>query len=368
MLVSLETLKEDLHKLEQAQEEERNRKEDFITSPSVDVSSFDIEQNAQDMQQDKDINQVEFVETVVETNVDDVLETPVTTIIDDKQMDLEIDEQKTTEIINDVITEKEEIVDAIFIPEIIAADDQQLRKTLNFLQEEHLVKQENVDDLDEDGSQNTIFWYIDYNHAVKVIMVRMYLLQEKLKKDEIQARSCSMYHCPGFESKVCNGRYTESEAQQVVDTKAGLFLCQECARVHVNNPDPPPKESYTLQLEDNTKDLKNAEENLRRVKVQFSRKMIGTQQLRNGIYDLIEKVRSKGAGPLTSNLPSENREMDIGTERIEGTGRTYNIKQKKREQQKSKAQASGAATLNLKGGKNDVDDLTFLKNAIWDNS
>ena len=94
MLVSLETLKEDLHKLEQAQEEERNRKEDFITSPSVDVSSFDIEQNAQDMQQDKDINQVEFVETVVETNVDDVLETPVTTIIDDKQMDLEIDEQK----------------------------------------------------------------------------------------------------------------------------------------------------------------------------------------------------------------------------------------------------------------------------------
>jgi transcription initiation factor IIE alpha subunit len=39
----------------------------------------------------------------------------------------------------------------------------QLRKTLQFLQEEHLVKSEAVDDLAEGGSQATKFWYIDYN-------------------------------------------------------------------------------------------------------------------------------------------------------------------------------------------------------------
>jgi transcription initiation factor TFIIE subunit alpha len=39
----------------------------------------------------------------------------------------------------------------------------QLRKTLQFLQEEHLVKTEQVDDLAEGGSQATKFWFIDYN-------------------------------------------------------------------------------------------------------------------------------------------------------------------------------------------------------------
>ena len=42
-----------------------------------------------------------------------------------------------------------------------------LRATLQFLQEEHLVKYETVDDLTQGGSQATKFWYIDYNHAVR---------------------------------------------------------------------------------------------------------------------------------------------------------------------------------------------------------
>ena len=43
----------------------------------------------------------------------------------------------------------------------------QLRKTLQFLQEEHLVKSEAVDDLAEGGSQATKFWYIDYNRKFR---------------------------------------------------------------------------------------------------------------------------------------------------------------------------------------------------------
>ena len=37
----------------------------------------------------------------------------------------------------------------------------QLRRTLQFLEEEHLVKHELVDDLKVGGSQNTKFWYIE---------------------------------------------------------------------------------------------------------------------------------------------------------------------------------------------------------------
>ncbi len=39
--------------------------------------------------------------------------------------------------------------------------------------------------------------------------------------------------------------------------------------------------------------LKLAMDNIRRINVQFSSKMVGNQQIRNGIYDLIQKVRIK---------------------------------------------------------------------------
>lgn len=95
------------------------------------------------------------------------------------------------------------------------------------------------------------------------------------------------------------------------------------------NPNPPPMESYTLQLVDNTKFLKEAMDLLRRVNVQFRAKMFGNVQVRAGIYDLIQKVRNKTTEPLTSNLPSENRDQNIGPARVEGTGRTANTRQKK---------------------------------------
>jgi len=242
----------------------------------------------------------------------------------------------------------------------------QLRATLTFLKSEHLVKSEMVDDLDEGGSQNTIFWYIDYNMAVHTIRLRMYLLQKSLEDAEKRARSCSMYLCPGYSKGLCDGRYTEAEALRVTDVETGLFLCRECTRVHENNPDPPPKEEYTLQLLDNTEDLRVALEMTRRVKVQMSVKMMGNQQLRPGIYDLMQKVRKVAAGvPLTSNLPSENRVMEIGTKRLEGTGRTHAVKKKKSIQQQANGSAFGAGGMGIVHlNKVGSDELTFLKNAM----
>lgn len=193
-----------------------------------------------------------------------------------------------------------------------------------------------------------------------MIRLRIFLLQKKLEEAEMRARSSSMYLCPGYKTKACNGCYSETEAQQLTDPETGLFLCQECFNAHVANPDPPPKETYTLQLMDNTKALRQAMDQIRRVKVQFSSKMVGNQQLRVGIYDLIQKVRIKGAGPLTSNLPSENRMMNIGSKRLEGTGRTAGVKLKKL---KEKIGETGNIKKFL-GGTTGSDDLTFLKNAL----
>ena len=73
----------------------------------------------------------------------------------------------------------------------------QIRKTLQFLQEEHLVKSEAINDLQEGGSQATKYWYVDYNHAVNTIRLRIYLMQKDLEKRELDARSSSIYLCPG---------------------------------------------------------------------------------------------------------------------------------------------------------------------------
>jgi len=248
----------------------------------------------------------------------------------------------------------------------------QLRKTLTFLKREHLVQNEAVDDLDEGGSQSTVFWYIDYNMAVHAIRLRMKLMQLKLKEAEDRARSCSMYVCPGYEKGLCGGRYTETEALRVTDMESGLFLCRECARVHANNPNPPSKEEYTLQLMDNAEDLRIAMENTRRVRVQMSGKHVGNRHLRRGIYDLIQTVRKVGGSqPLTSNLPSENREMGIGSERWEGTGRTYGVRQKKKSQKANESSSNNNAdfvdnetALKIKKIKNSNDDFTDLKNAM----
>lgn len=241
-----------------------------------------------------------------------------------------------------------------------------LRATLQFLQEEHLVKFETVDDLTQGGSQATKFWYIDYNHAVHSIRLRMHLLRIQLEHAEKRARSSSLYLCPGYDTKRCNGSYTEEEAQQIVNTETGLFLCQQCFMKYEVDPNAPSRDTYTLRLVDNAKDLRLAMDHMRRVNVQFSGKMIGNQQLRAGIYDLLQKVRGKGKSPITSNLPSENFALGIGSKRLAGTGRTAGIKARKLEQQGVAASATAARNYLVGGGKRSAEgsDLTFLKNAM----
>lgn len=97
--------------------------------------------------------------------------------------------------------------------------------------------------------------------------------------------------------------------------------------------------------------------------------MIGIQQLRAGVYDLLQKVRGKGKAPITSNLPSENFSLGRGSKRLAGTGRTAGIKARKLEQQGVAGTAESAKNILVGGntGKRGFQsDLTFLKNAMGD--
>lgn len=270
------------------------------------------------------------------------------------------------------------LVDILIAQKFLRDDDmaprlslpaKKLRTALQFLQEEHLVRCETVDDLAQGGSQATKFYYLDYNRAVHSIRLRLLLLQEKLKDAERQASNNSYYLCPG-NPKRCLGRYTEEEAQKEVDSITGRFLCQDCKRNFENDPLPTP--AYTLQLVDNTKALRIAVDNMRRFNLQMTSKTIDNATLRPSIFDLVQKVRGGGhhphqhRDPVTSNLPSENFALDIGSKRLEGTGRTAGIKAKKLEQQgvaASAAQAKKYLVGGPTGGNGDAHEL-FLKNAL----
>ena len=91
----------------------------------------------------------------------------------------------------------------------------------------------------------------------------------------------------------------------------------------------PTKDTYTLELVNNRTALKQAMDHIQRVNVQMTAKMTGNQQMRNGVYDLIQNVSQKGGGQLTSNLPLENWMLNIGVQRLKGMGRRANDKLKK---------------------------------------
>jgi hypothetical protein len=184
-----------------------------------------------------------------------------------------------------------------------------------------------------------------------------------------------MYLCPGYKTRMCNGRYNESDAQSIVDDESGLFLCRECVATYSRHPSPPSKSEYTLRLLDNRSEVNRAIEDMRRVRVQFSSKIdVDGIALRQGIFDLIQRVRSATRGgtnnePLSTNLPSENISMGIGSKRIAGTGRTAGLLIKKQERQGIRQLVSGTDVVGDDrrgtGSRNaNNDELTFLRNAI----
>mmetsp|Transcript_6679 Transcript_6679/g.9889 ORF Transcript_6679/g.9889 Transcript_6679/m.9889 type:complete len:453 (-) Transcript_6679:249-1607(-) len=234
----------------------------------------------------------------------------------------------------------------------------QLRRTMEYLHREMLVKYELVDDLADGGAQQTKFWYVDYNHCVNVIRWRVFKLKQQSEKAELLARSSSMYVCPNYTKNVCNGTYSELEAQQVLDFDTGMFLCQECAKAFANHPDPPPKSSYTLEVVDSSADLKKAMETMKRINEQFSSQRVGNQQLRLGIFELLQKLRKGAKGPLSSNLPSENYALGNGSKRLDGTGRTAGIKAKKKLEQ----QGEFVGTVKAREGRAE-EAFEYFKNS-----
>ena len=241
-----------------------------------------------------------------------------------------------------------------------------LRKILQYLKSEQLVESEDVDDLNSGGSRSSTFWYIDYNHTIKVITLRIHLLLSSLEKAEQQARSSSLYVCPNYDKGLCNGSFTELQAQSSIDFTTGAFICSICKAENELNLEPEPIESYTLKVIDNTKLIADSMRVLKKVRVQLSEKVhpfsLGQKVIRGGILELLQLVRSSSR-PLSSNLPSDNYATGIGSKRLVGTGRTATIKAKKAKLDSALGITSKDVASDEHGqNSNKGVDLLYLKN------
>jgi transcription initiation factor IIE alpha subunit len=210
-----------------------------------------------------------------------------------------------------------------------------LRKTLQFLKDEHIVQYEDIQIISTTANPQkqqkrrkaiNRFWYIDYHHAVYSIRLRLHGMKNDLEQQLQEARNTCHYVCPGWKMKRCNGHYTEQELQyQSIDSETGLFLCVECHSMYEDNPEGPSKKECALESVDKTSLVKSIEGKLRRLDVQMSPKWIDTtQRLRPGVYDLIQRAKGlcRDGNPIPSNLPSDNIDL-MGWDENKGDGSTY---------------------------------------------
>jgi len=182
-----------------------------------------------------------------------------------------------------------------------------LRKTLAFLQTEHLVACERVSRIVETSDsrrtyrreKNVVFWYLDYNRAVHTIRFRIHKKKETLQEKVKTLSSQCTFQCP-----TCQELSTELDVQSYPMHK-NSFLCFRCYKWHVDNPDAPDIQSYTLQVVDHSEELRQAETILQRINTQLREATISGSKLRNGVFDILRRIQNRKK-TIPCNLPSEN--------------------------------------------------------------
>ena len=133
-------------------------------------------------------------------------------------------------------------VDERVIAEAMRLSAKFIRKTLRFLQEEHLLVSEsvkysikrttNVEEPDDPDievrkrSETHVFWAVDYPRVVDVLRLKIHGITELLKRNSGNKVSIMTYQCPA-----CGASYTSLQAASLIDMASGVFRCEDCRGV-----------------------------------------------------------------------------------------------------------------------------------------
>lgn len=116
-----------------------------------------------------------------------------------------------------------------------------IRKTLRYLESEHLLVSEsvkfafrrtNVEQPDDEEievkkrHETHVFWAVDYPRVLDTVRLKIRGIQELLKRNSGNSVSIVTYQCPS-----CGARFSSLEAASLIDPIEGVFRCEECHSV-----------------------------------------------------------------------------------------------------------------------------------------
>ena len=116
-----------------------------------------------------------------------------------------------------------------------------IRKTLRYLESEHLLVSEsvkfafrrtNVEQPDDEEievrkrHETHVFWAVDYPRVLDTVRLKIRGIQELLKKNSGNSVSIVTYQCPS-----CGAHFSSLQAASLIDPMEGVFRCEECQSV-----------------------------------------------------------------------------------------------------------------------------------------
>jgi len=133
-----------------------------------------------------------------------------------------------------------------FVDEAVIAQELRLsakfiRKTLRYLESEHLLvsesvkfafKRTNVDEPDDPDievkkrHETHVFWAVDYPRVMDVVRLKLSGIEELLKRNSGNSVSIMTYQCPS-----CGAQFSSLQAASLIDMDSGVFRCEECKSV-----------------------------------------------------------------------------------------------------------------------------------------
>ena len=133
-----------------------------------------------------------------------------------------------------------------FVDETVIASELKLsskfiRKTLRYLEGEHLLVYESVkydfkrnveeepDDPDiqiKKRHETHVFWAVDYPRVLDIVKLKIHGIEALLKRNSGNMSSIMTYQCPS-----CGAEYSSLQAASLIDIENGVFRCEDCQGV-----------------------------------------------------------------------------------------------------------------------------------------
>mmetsp|Transcript_44700 Transcript_44700/g.71417 ORF Transcript_44700/g.71417 Transcript_44700/m.71417 type:complete len:452 (+) Transcript_44700:77-1432(+) len=191
------------------------------------------------------------------------------------------------------------------LEEKFGLQSKQVRRTLQSLYDDSLIEKYVRNYKDPGAVKGTrkkkrTFWYINYLHFVKLVMLRLHFMIKVISdKEEEQVTTDKLYFCPN-----CKEEYDLLTAISSQDMETAQFFCQKCER----------DLDEKIFLKENKAQVKTKKSasgaKTLSLKEKRSTQILEDVGLRDGIEDLLKKIKEFPIPPST-NLPSDHIETEI---------------------------------------------------------